>query len=99
MIEDIKDMSLEYIDSGCLLSIFIYLESSKRHFFCIDYSHDFYHTNWYSINMYNVGIRDLSPDKLRYRISLFNKNLNTRRDLFDLVGRIKRAYKEKITIT
>lgn len=101
MIYDIKDMSLEYLDEGYDLEIFVFY----KHFYIywLRYNHNEDYKYWYpTSSLYRlfssdvVSVYDLEPideNKISYKISIAG-GLFTRANMHyrDLMDRIKIAY-------
>jgi len=87
MIEDVKDMALEYIDNGLTLVIFIYY---KSRLYELVYNHD--------IDSFKKLASFWSHDELRYLIELHIGEYETViNQTEELVDRVKEAYpNEKI---
>ena len=70
MIEDIKDMSLEYLDMGYTLYLsFIYLSKKNEYeLFNLSFNHAALNKRWYDVN--EIFVKFLDTNKLFYRFNL-----------------------------
>jgi hypothetical protein len=95
LIEDLKELSLEYLDEDCILNYFIQSLDEKTIFYGGEYSHHRDRFNKYS-NIdrpfrYMVMISDEHKSR---QVSLFNRELS-----IELVDRLKEIYPGENIIT
>lgn len=96
MIEDIKDMALEYLDDNYLLAIYVYDDTHKS-IYRLFYSHENGVQDVWRLKEANKNWSNSDKlGKIYYRILLYNLlddgTNNTNTDSNDLIDRIKEAY-------
>lgn len=94
MIEDIKDMSLEYLDMGLLLNITIFWNNKprKEYLSMIKFSHNIETQTWFILSNFNKD--DFQVPSLTYLVYLINDGYS--KESVELNDRIKLAYPKEI---
>lgn len=102
IIQDIKDMSLEYIDDGYVLRIIVLMQSPPKSYveyaypvYCLFYDHGSVDEKYDYVERFDKG--NINISKIRYRVNIFPRNKGIDYDVelsVELASRVMEAYPE-----
>lgn len=94
-VEDLKDMSLEYLDMGGVLFLsFIYLsgKNNQHELFRLIYSHDSLYNFWYEVNEIFVKFPNVKKLFYKFNIDFRSENHDVKLINNELRERVVEAY-------
>ena len=95
LIEDVKDMSLEYIDLDMTLNLSV--KQNDVWIYAVLFNHNMNDVTWFNVNMYNITPIQSGGD-LKYQLELCTNLFDTKVYDLELINRASEAYpNENIT--